>query len=162
MMYYVPIVHNTSEKMLFNKGFYKVFAMLLALLSVSTSANVAVSDAFIRAPIPGTENTAAYMTLSNKSDVVRVLVAAKSNIADKVEFHDHIMANGTMRMVKKERLEVPANSQLTFQSGGLHVMFIGLRTPVEKSVEVSFEFQNGDVEVVTLPVRSVHHEHHHH
>lgn len=148
--------------MLFKKGFYAAVSLALSLLSATAEAQLQISDSHIRAVIPGSENTAAYLSIYNDSDKEVTLVSAKSDVASKVEFHDHIMVEGGMRMVQRPELKIGAKQKLIFKSGGLHIMFIGLQKSFEKEVELELTLSNGETLDVTLPVRSIHHEHHHH
>lgn len=121
----------------------------------------------VRAPIPGMANTAGYMELTNLSKTDLVLTKAKSDFADKVEYHNHIMNDGVMKMVKLDKLEIPAGETITFQSGGLHLMFIGLtkQKPLSGKVTVTLISESGQTFPVELDVKSIkaqHHHHHHH
>ena len=100
-------------------------ALTWAQVSYAEEA-ITAANAMVRSPIPGMANTAGYMELTNLSKSDIVLTKAMSDIADKVEYHNHIMDSGVMKMVKLDKLVVPAGEKITFQSGGLHLMFIGL------------------------------------
>jgi len=123
---------------------------------------VEIKNAKIRAPIPGMANTVGYMTLTNISDKDVLLVAAKSSISEKVEFHDHIMTTGVMKMVKLDDLTLKANETKTFETGGLHLMFIGLdhSKAMQKAVNVTFVFSDGSEQVGVFSVKSIHQHHH--
>lgn len=147
-----------------------VSALFLGALLVSqgvlANEKITFSDASLRAPIPGMENTAGYVEITNTSDKDIVLTDANSNIANKVEYHDHIMASGVMKMVKRDKLVIPAGKTVKFQSGGLHLMFIGLtvKAPLSERVTVNLISETGEVFPVELAVKSVkmQHQHHHH
>ena len=137
--------------------------IILCLYSQTTFAQtLKVKDAHVRAPIPGMTKTSGYMAVTNISNKDISLVAAKSDIADKVEIHDHTMNNGVMKMVKLDGLLIKANETKTFESGGLHLMFIGLNDlkAIKDKVEVTFIFNDGSEQVNTFKVKSIH-EHHH-
>lgn len=143
--------------------FLTLLTMLMGLFSQSTFAqSLEIKDAKVRAPIPGMSKTSGYMTLVNNSNKDVSLVAAKSDIANKVEIHDHIMNNGVMKMVKLDGLMIKANETKTFESGGLHLMFIGLKNAkeVKDKVTVTFMFKDGTEQVSTFNVKSIHQHHH--
>ena len=123
---------------------------------------VEIKEATIRAPIPGMDKTSGYMTLTNISNGVISLVDAKSPIAEKVEFHDHIMNDGVMRMVKLDDLTLKANETKTFQTGGLHLMFIGLdhAKAMQETATVTFVFSDGSTQTNVFNVKSIHQHHH--
>mgnify|MGYP000612985115 CR=1 FL=1 len=139
--------------------------VILALLSwngVAKEQALAVNDAFIRAPIPGMKNTSAYMSLNNGSDKPVVLVAAESSYAKRIEFHDHIMANGVMQMTQVDQITIAPKQSVTFQSGGLHLMLFELSKQAEEPIWIRFITSDGQQVNAKFNVRSVHHEHHHH
>ncbi len=123
---------------------------------------IEIKDAEVRAPIPGMGNTAGYMTLTNTSGKDVTLVAAKSALANTVEFHDHIMKAGVMKMVKLDDLTIKTNEIKTFETGGLHLMFIGLdhSQAMQKTVSVTFVFSDGSEQVGVFNIKSIHQHHH--
>lgn len=124
--------------------------------------DIEVKDGVVRSPIPGMANTVGYMELTNKGSDNIVLISAKSDLSKKVEVHDHIMNDGVMKMVKLDGLTINANETKTFQSGGLHLMFIGLneQDAMKKTVDVTLIFQDGSEQVATFDVKSIHQHHH--
>lgn len=132
--------------------------------STEQEMGIVISDAQFRAPIPGMANSVGYMTIHNSSDAKVTLVSARSNVAKAVEFHDHIMKDGVMKMVKVEHVTIDAKQTQTFESGGLHLMFLGLNQVIqsEQDVEVFVTTKDGREFKVLLPVKSVKEHHHHH
>ncbi|MBU2919056.1 MAG: copper(I)-binding protein [Psychrosphaera sp.] len=142
-----------------------LLTMLIGFFSQNTFAqSIEITDGELRAPIPGMENTVAYMKLSNLSDKNIKLIAASSVFSEKVEIHNHIMNDGVMKMVKLDDLSIKANETKIFESGGLHLMFIGLHESKDlpKTVDVSFVFQDGTKKIGVFNVKSIHQQHHHH
>lgn len=144
--------------------------MIILLFSNLALANplLEISNASVRKPIPGMSNTAGYMTLHNPTGKDITLVSASSELANKVEFHNHVMSEGVMKMVKLDKVVVPAGQSLTFESGGLHLMFLGLDKQLSKKemVSVALKSANGKAISQTFAVKSVkeqhgHHHHHH-
>lgn len=134
------------------------------LTSTCVSANhhaemlpLTVADAKVRAVIPGASNTAGYLTLTNTSDKPIKLVSAQSSIAKRVEFHQHLHQNGLMKMIKLDEVVVPANGELVFESGGLHIMFLGVspRMTDEKSATVTLVDDSRHTFDVTFSIESL-------
>jgi len=148
----------------------KVLQMLtIGLLGLSLSAlaevkNLTFEQAYVRAPIPGTKNTAGYMKLINHSDTEITLVKAESHFSDRVEFHDHIMENGVMRMTQVPVVKIEAKSSLEFSSGGLHLMLLDLakNNKSDGPIAISFTTSKGQILTAHFEIQSIHHEHHHH
>lgn len=154
--FYSQSVLSNNENNVTEKGLNKKYQ--------TTKVNkIEIKDANVRAPIPGMENTVGYMLMTNISDKDVVLVSAKSTIAKKVEFHDHIMTAGVMKMIKLDDLTIKANQAKTFETGGLHLMFIGLddSQSMQKTVDVTFVFSDGSEQVEVFNVKSIHQHHHH-
>jgi len=142
--------------------------IMLALASTVLQAAVTVHDAYVRAPMPGMNMTAAFMVISNDGDKPVQLVAVKSDIAAQLELHGNTNDNGVMRMRQIDKLDVPAKGEVALAPGGLHLMLIDLKPLVEKQ-QVVFTLVFGDgTEIKTqMPVVSVmneapaDHAHHH-
>lgn len=65
---------------------------------------------------------AGYFKLTNSASSDDFLLHASSPIADKVEVHRHIMANGMMQMEKINNLRIGSFNSVMFAPGGLHLM----------------------------------------
>lgn len=144
----------------------------LALVSALTWADVSFDNAYIRAMPPGQPNTAAYFTIVNHSDAPLVLTSAESDVAAKVEYHQHIKKDGgVMAMRKVDAITVPSHGSFEFKPGGHHVMFMGLNTTLKGGdiVTLTLKDQNNQTYPVSLSAKAPggmpkqdHHEHHHH
>jgi copper(I)-binding protein len=149
-----------------------VLAILpLPLLAGQAARSIAVEGAYVRAVPPGQPNSAAFLTLSNGDDADHALVAGRSDAAQTVELHTHIVDEGVMRMRRIERIDVPAGREQVLEPGGLHIMLIGLERQLQAGDEVSLtlEFEDGSSIELQAPVRPIEgmgggheHMHHHH
>lgn len=134
------------------------FSTLLAVLSLGTSvafaADVSIEQPFARATPPGQPNSAAFMQLSNKGEAT-ALVAAHSSVANVVELHTHIHDEGVMRMRKIEQIELPAGATTLLEPGGLHVMLIDLKQPLQDGsrIDLTLEYADGSMQQIEVPVR---------
>lgn len=129
--------------------------LLGALLSTLAQAGgLQVRDGYIRELPPGQVNSAAYFTLLNDSAAAVALVAATSDVADRVEIHAHRMSGSAMRMEQLHRVEVAARGQLQFKPGGLHLMLIDLKRPLRAgdTVTVILLDERGGSHRIKLPV----------
>jgi periplasmic copper chaperone A len=99
-----------------------------------------------------TPTGAAYLTVRNQGDADDRLVGIATEVADRAELHSSVMQDGVMRMRPVEAIELPAHGEAVLAPGGLHVMLIGLKGPLEegKSFALTLSFEEaGEVEVVT-------------
>jgi periplasmic copper chaperone A len=120
-------------------------------------SSVTVTDPYARAVPPGQPNSAVFMTLTNDSDKPLALVAAESPAAKTVELHTHVKDGGMMRMIRIDRIDVPAHGTVKLEPGALHVMLIGLTgdLAVGGNVDVTLAFDDGTKQQVKAPVRQV-------
>ncbi|MEM8631357.1 MAG: copper chaperone PCu(A)C [Pseudomonadota bacterium] len=141
-------------------------------LAEAQSAKVMVDDAYARVSRPGAPTGAAFMQLMNHGTEEDRLIAAASDVAERVEIHTHLMdANGVARMVEVEDgIAIPAGEAHALARGGDHVMFMGLNRTLETGDEISvtLTFEKAGEVVITIPVDNertdagVHSGHGHH
>lgn len=136
-----------------------VGAALAAILLATTPAlaqDISVSDGYLRSSTPSSTTGAAFFTLTNGTMSDDRLLSAQSDMAERVELHTHSEgANGVMRMGEIEGgMALPAGQMHVFARGGDHLMFIGLKGPLEEGtqVPVTLTFERAGAVRVTLPV----------
>lgn len=118
---------------------------------------VSVSGAYINVPLPGTQSTAAYFTLRNTSASDIALIAVHSDVAERIELHSHIHADGMMKMRRVEQVVIPAQSTVMFKSGAYHVMMFDLQASIRtgQQVDLVLEFSNGKKLLAVAQVKSL-------
>ncbi len=140
-------------------------AALLTTLSVAAhSVEISIGDPYARAVPPGQPNSAVFMSLENPSGEGQALVGAESNVSEFVELHTHVEEEGIMRMRRIDKIEVPAGATVTLQPGGLHVMLIDLKQPLDEGdvVDLTLIFEDGSRSSVQAPVRRIQMQHMNH
>lgn len=137
--------------------------MLLALLLAcqTTAGPVTIDGAYARATPPGTTSSAIFLTLHN-AGAERAVTAASASVAESVELHTHIHEDGQARMRRVPQIDLPTDSTVTLEPGGLHVMLIGLHEPlaVGSVVDFSLTLRDGEVLSGEAPVREIGASHH--
>ena len=132
---------------------------VLSILSIAAvfGADVEIDGAYARASIPNVPNSAAFFVIKNNSDKDIAITSANSDIAEKNELHTHIKENKMMKMMKIEKLVVPAKSSLELKSGGDHVMLMGLKKELKAGDEINLElsFSDGDKKSIKVPVKDL-------
>ncbi len=127
-----------------------------AALADDTTATITVNDPYARSSMASSATGAAFMMVTNGSDQDDRLVAAKSDIAERVELHTHIEdANGVMQMREVEDgFAVAAGETHALKRGGDHVMFLGLKQPLNDGdiIPLTLSFENAGDVVVDVPV----------
>jgi periplasmic copper chaperone A len=130
----------------------------LSLVSLAALADpLTIEDAQVRAVPPGSETSAAFMTLHNTGDKDIALVDASSPAAEVMELHNHEDVDGVMQMRKVSRIIVPAGETVALAPGGLHMMLIGLISPLVEGepVEIELRFESGTSQRFEAPVQRI-------
>ena len=135
----------------------KKFVLSIVSIAVLFGADVKIEGAYARASIPNVPNSAAFFVIKNNSDKDIAITSANSDIAEKNELHTHIKENKMMKMMKIEKLVVPAKSSLELKSGGDHVMLMGLKKELKVGDEINLElsFSDGDKKSIKVPVKDL-------
>jgi hypothetical protein len=133
-----------------------LFALLF--FSITTFADVTVSNAWVRETKPGQEVGAAYMTLN--SPAATRLIKVESKMAGTVEIHEMSMNNGVMKMRMMDTLDLPANKTVELAPGGFHLMLFDMKKPFAAGNQVdmllTFKNKTGQVfkQKITVPVKA--------
>ena len=129
----------------------------LMLFSHLALAEVAISEAWVRATAPGQKVGAAYMTL--QSPQAMKLFYAETKSADEVEIHSMSMTNGIMKMRKLDTLNLQPNKPEKLAPGGFHLMLFGLKAPLKAGEKVTLKlcFKDEKDQIthqeITLPIK---------
>jgi len=138
------------------KRFLLTAATVVSFAGVAHAADFEFNDPYAIVSSMMANSGAAFMTIVNTTDRDDRVIAAHADVAERVELHTHISdANGVMRMVKvEEGFPVPAHGTRELKRGGDHVMFLGLKGPLEDGtvVPVTLTFENAGDVVVDVPV----------
>ncbi|KGJ96661.1 copper chaperone PCu(A)C [Colwellia psychrerythraea] len=136
--------------------FVILFVLLLSITNNAYAVNlVTVEDGYIKASIPGSDITAAFMTINNSSDKAITLQKISGSLSDRIEIHEHSMTGGMMRMRQVDNITVDPHSKIILQPSGLHLMIFALKKPItEKEImPLTLYFSNGTKINIQLPVR---------
>ncbi len=115
-----------------------------------------IENAYTRATAPGQKAAGGFMKIENKGGADQ-LISASSPVAGEMQLHTMTMDGNVMRMRELKTIDVPANGSVELKPGGLHLMFIDIKSPLKagESVPVKLKFQKaGEVEV-KMPVRDI-------
>jgi len=166
-------VHHWRNTMLLKKTL-----LIAALLSPSLFANahdysvgnLHIEHPWSRAMPPVAPTAAAYFVVHNKGSDADRLLSASTPVAGKAELHEHIHADGLMKMQQVQNVTIPAGGEVKFEPMGYHVMLFNLKQQAKDGerfpLTLTFE-KAGAVEVeiavqADAPVSADHAEKHHH
>lgn len=129
---------------------------------------IEIDHPWSRATPPTARIGAGFMTLTNRGDSADRLVAVTSAVADRVEIHQTTIGADGMASMQPldDGLPLPAGATVTLKPGSFHLMFVGLKHPLQDgaSFDATLEFeQSGAVDVrfvIGAMGAGVPHEHH--
>lgn len=90
---------------------------------------LAIENIWVRPAEPG-GNTALYMSLANGQSTADTLVSVEAPIIGSVEIHETVDSAGTTKMQPMSQLPIPANTRVTLEPGGKHVMLMDMNQPL--------------------------------
>lgn len=133
----------------------KKFVLSIVSIAAVFGADVEIDGAYARASIPNVPNSAAFFVIKNNSDKDIAITSANSDVAEKNELHTHIKENKMIKMIKIEKLVVPAKSSLELKSGSDHIMLMGLKKELKVGDEINLElsFSDGDKKSIKMLVK---------
>lgn len=76
---------------------------------------------------PVAPTAAAYFVVHNKGSDADRLLSVSTPVAGKAELHEHVHADGVMKMQHVESVDVPAGGEVKFEPMGYHVMLFNLK-----------------------------------
>ena len=85
------------------------------------------------------------------------LVAASTPVADKAELHTMSMSGMVMKMRPIAGVNIPAGQKVTLAPGGMHIMLIGLKKPLQagQSFPLALTFAQAGTRTVEVAVEKV-------
>lgn len=156
------------------------FATLAASLLLSTFAatpllaqkfdqgTLTITHPWARPTPPGLTVSAMYFSIKNHGNAADRLIGWSSPVAGRTELHETRMEGGMAKMRPVESVTIPAQGTIKAEPGGLHVMLLDLKQPLEvgKKIPVTLKFERaGEVKVeaaIEDPRKSASDDHSHH
>ncbi len=129
-------------------------AALLLLALLTCHAGASAQDA--ATPAAGTSPATAivYMTIVNDGDADDLLLGGETTAAETIELHESIDDSGVLRMEPRpDGIAIPAGEETVFDSGGLHVMLVGLTADLLPGGSYDLVLQFQHTGEVTVPVQ---------
>lgn len=115
---------------------------------------IAVREAWIAQPPPGTEVLAGYLELeAHQDDRLR---AATSTFAGRIEIHAHSHVDGVMQMRQlRDGVALPAGEVVRFEPHGLHLMLFDPehRPAIGERIQIGLDFAQAGQLLVEFEVR---------
>lgn len=101
-------------------------------------------------------NTGVYLSIGNPSQNSDRLLVADTDVARATELHTHIMDGGMARMRQVPEIVIPPNEIVELAPGGLHVMLIGVESPLRRGavIDLTLTFEVAGTVSIVVPVRA--------
>ena len=118
-----------------------IVCLFLAACGGEAKAPLVASNIVITEPMPGRHMSAGYMSFTNNTSDAIYITHVVSPEFDAIEMHESLVEDGIAKMRPIEELVIPANSGISLQRGGKHLM---LMRPIGALDSVSLSFYSGD------------------
>ena len=128
------------------------------LAFAAPAKDLRVETPVARETLPGQTVGSAYLVIHNDSTVPVRLQSASSPVARDVQIHDMSLHDGVMRMRQVvDGVTIPARGKLVFESGGMHLMLVGLHAPLTAGdrIPLTLRFERRGELTVSLRVTSI-------
>ncbi|XVJ68678.1 MAG: copper chaperone PCu(A)C [Rhizobacter sp.] len=112
-----------------------------------------IGHPWARPTVAGQATGGGYLKLTNAGATDR-LVSASTEVAASVELHTMSMDGHVMRMRQVEGIDLPAGQTVELKPGGFHIMFMGLKAPLQEGSKfpVKLKFEKAGEVVVEVKV----------
>jgi copper(I)-binding protein len=118
------------------------------------AGDLTIEHPYARATAEVQKNGAAYVVIRNHGSEPERLLGARIGEAQAVELHGTtVTAEGVARMRRAEAVEILPGGEARLAPGGLHLMLVGLKTPLVEgtSFPMTLVFERaGEVEVEVM------------
>jgi len=111
-------------------------------------------QSWARATVPTARVGSVYLVLHGGAAEDR-LVSGSTPVAERVELHQTIREGDVMKMREVPALAVPAGGTVRMQPGGLHMMLVGLKRPLNEGerIALTLRFERSGEQRVEISVR---------
>ena len=117
-----------------------------------------------RAMPKGAPVGAGYLVIENRGSALERLLSISSEISARVEMHEMAVTDGIMRMRPLPKgVEIAPGLTAKFEPGGLHIMFVDLKRPLEKGerIKATLNFEKAGAVEVEFVVEAMGGDHQH-
>ncbi len=135
-----------------------IIALMLGFVALSASADgdIQIHDPWVQAAPPSVTVLAAYLEIKNNGEKPRTLINVSSPAFEQVGIHRSVMHGNMAHMEQLKELTIPPRASVALSPGGLHLMLMDAKKPLNigDQVPLTLNFKSGEKVVVTAIVRS--------
>lgn len=135
----------------------RAFVIFAALLcpTLGVAGDIKITDAFVPLAPKGVMVHAAYMDITNTGDTARSMIGVTAPDYAMAHIHQSMEKDGVATMTAMHQLDIKPGQTVTLEPGGLHVMLMKPKTPLElgQTILLKVAFANG--ETINVPANVV-------
>jgi periplasmic copper chaperone A len=120
--------------------------------------SIHISQPWSRATPKGASSGAGYMTITNKGSAPDTVNCVSSDSSAQCQIHTMTMDGGVMKMRPVEGgLEIKPGETVTLKPGGLHIMLLDLKHPLEagQNLKATLKFDHAGTVDVEYPIAGI-------
>jgi len=131
-----------------------LLALALATPTAAKTPSVHVSG-WARATVAAQSGSAAYLSIHNAGSSPDRLLSISTPAAASASVHSTTMSGNVMRMRPAGPQVIPAGGTLQMKPGGIHVMLMGLKSPLKvgSRLPLTLRFQRAGVVRTSVPIQ---------
>lgn len=130
-----------------------------------TVGSLHIEHPWSRATPKGAPVGVGYLVIENRGSAVDRLLSISSETSGRVEMHEMAVTDGVMRMRPLPKgVEIAPGLTAKFEPGGLHIMFVDLKRPLEKGdrIKATLNFEKAGAIEIEFVVEAMGGGHQHH
>jgi len=136
-----------------HRWYLRIFLVSSLFLPVQAmAAGLLFSGAWARATAPNAGSAAIYGSFRNDGDQPLTIKKITTDAAGMVMLHRSTLDNGMMKMSAVDELSVSPGEVVKLEPGGMHMMLMKLRTPLEENQIIYVEILTSDEESIRAEV----------
>ncbi|MEP2979659.1 MAG: copper chaperone PCu(A)C [Lentilitoribacter sp.] len=144
---------------------YLVALFSLFFATIAYASDLTVMEPWVPLAPPAAKAHAAFVMIHNHSDSPKTLISVGSDDYKMVHIHQSEEKDGVATMSMVEQIKIPAGGMLAMKPGGLHIMLMGPKNPVNLGDEIPIilNFEDGtSVDLKALVKKRHAHTQHNH
>ena len=118
------------------------------------SPKIIITEAYLNLPPPSHSTTAAYLQITNLDKSPITIKGFDSTKATRVELHEHIHADGMMKMREVDQITLAGMQTEVFKPMGYHLMVFGLADDVVAGQSVDFNATTASGQRIVFQVQA--------
>jgi periplasmic copper chaperone A len=132
-----------------------IIAIALSVTSLCCSAELTVTNAWVKLAPPSASVNAAYLQLANNGQQPQVVTQISADCCAMTMLHETRQQQGKATMVHLEQLTIPAQSTVGLKPGGIHIMLMKPLKPLtlNDKVNLTLTFSDGSKQKIPAFVK---------